>query len=753
MKFSYFPSVKAPKGEKMTNGALVDLLHNNRVQDICAEISRTDDKDKISELKKKLPIITWQAYFPGKRVAKEAEPSGLFMLDIDHVDNPFELWSKICRRVEELGIVVAHATPSGHGLRLVAKCRKEFTTLAECQRWLAEKIGVEFDEVCKDFARSSFVVPSSYVFFMDGKTLWTENPEEGTVYKVDGVEETKTEETETTNEAPTDGTEVEEKKDTIGDTYHGVSYERICKEWMEQTGGEPERGDRNVRLHRLATRLRYITDFNAAAMMRIMPRYGISEREMRSIVGSALKGNRASEMPLDLKMVLDRIDKEIKLGDAGEDEDFAITTETSVVPSLPPVLRQWYNVAPDDFKQAVTLCQLPILGALGSRLRARYIDDKMHSPSFQVSLEAPQASGKSFLVRLVEYELKAMMQCDEEARAKEREYNEKIAQIRATNTKIKKDELPERPNGIIRYVPATMSITMLLKRMEGARGLHLFALAEEIDTVTRAFKRGFSNFSEALRVSFDNSLYGQDYASETSWSGNIPLYYNCLFSGTPKAMRRFYPDIEDGLVSRVLFVTLPDQFAKPMPVWGKFTDEEKLAVDTGLERLNDITLIGDEVQPEHVLKMDFVNKAMQKWILMQQQEAVRTNNRTIDVFCRRSAVVGFRAAMIAFFLWGEKKTPAICRNTVDFAIWVANCMLKQHLLRFDLQEAASNTFSYRSLYEALPSEFTFADMDKLKFSLGIKSHNKGIVYKWSLAGLVTTEDTDKHSNRTYKKIQ
>lgn len=47
----------------------------------------------------------------------------------------------LCRRIAELGIVYAGMTPSRHGLRLVAKCRPEFQTIAECQQWLGEQIG------------------------------------------------------------------------------------------------------------------------------------------------------------------------------------------------------------------------------------------------------------------------------------------------------------------------------------------------------------------------------------------------------------------------------------------------------------------------------------------------------------------------------------------------------------------------------------------------------------------------------------
>lgn len=732
MRFSLFTSVKSRIGTLCTRDEFYDISESSEVKGIHKAIQEAgDDHDRIASLKKNLPVVTWQAYFKGSRKNAEAQPSGLYMIDVDHLENPYKVWSEnVVKHREELGVVFASKTSSGHGLRVVCRCSPDFETIADNQKYFAEITGLVVDEACKDYARSSYVVPTEYWYYLDG-SMFDEEPQVKTEQKP-FVENNEF------NEMLDNVVDQREGLFGGSDDFKGVPYSRICEEWFRATGGEPTEGERNVRLHRLALRLRYITDFNEATMLRVMPRYGLGEDEMKQIIHSAVVATKGSEIPRDMQDVLERIDKEIKLaGDSNEEELPEIKTNTDKVPSLPPLLREWYNVAPDDFKKAVTLCQLPILGALGSRLRAKYLDGKYHSPSFQVSLEAPQASGKSFLVRLVEYELSQMMQSDEDQRRLEREYMDKIQQLKLTSTKIKKEDMPEKPKGIIRYVPATMSITMLLKRMEGAQGLHLFALAEEIDTVTRAFKRGFSNFSEALRVSFDNGLYGQDYASETSWSGNIALYYNCLFSGTPKAMRRFYPDVEDGLVSRVLFVNLPDQFGKPMPVWREFNEKEKVRCDIALTRLNEITLQGSDVQPEHIMKMPWLNDALADWLKSQQIEAVREQDRTRDIFCRRSAVVGFRAGMLAFFLWGEKSTPTIRKNTINFAIWVANCMLNQHILRFNLNNhSTSNIFRYEEIYNLLPDEFTRKDVEQYIFEKKLDSPLKTVLYHWRLLGVI-----------------
>ena len=790
MKFSIFKSVRDQRGQECTYERFIEACHSERVLELCNKIAAEEDKDKRGELKKQLPVITWQAYFPQRRLNKEAIPSGLFMLDIDHVEDPFKLFSeKVIARIAQLGIVFVGMTASRHGLRIVAKCRKECNSLAECQEWLAKSLDVEFDDVCKDYARCSFLVHETYTYYMNAGAIW-EPDNEAVVYKNeendgqpapepqpptepqpaeinDEFEQALKEAAQYTQQTEPDkkiekAKEVDQREGLFGGDYKykGLDLESIAKEWLEQTGGI-EVGVRNIRLYKLALRMRYICDFNEAVMLKVMPRHGLPESEMRELIQSALKKQRASDLPIDLQMVIKNMQKRGALVD--EDTPLPdVITDTSKLPPLPPVIKQFVENAPDDFKQAVLMCQLPILGALGSRLRAKYIDGQPHSPSFLVSLEAPQASGKSFMRKLANYELASMIEHDNEQRQKEQDYEKKIREMKLLNIKVTKenkdDVIGSRPETLIRFVPATMSITKLLMRMNAAKGLHLFSMAEEIDTVTKAFKRGFSSFSDLLRVGFDNGQYGQDYASENSFSGIIPIYYNMLTSGTPKAMRRFYPDVEDGLVSRVAFVTLPDQFGKRMPQWKELTAEQKKIVDRGLISLNEISIVGDEVQDEHLMKMNWLNLELEKWVLAQQAEAIKEDDRTRDIFCRRSAVIGFRAGMLAFFLYDEKTTPPVMRNVKKFAIYVANSVLNQHLLRFKIDESGSNTNQWERAYKQLPDKFNRLELEKVLRDNDYNTETKTVLYRWKLSNLIETEkegvnERGQKMGVVYKKVK
>ena len=741
MKFSLFNNAKSPKARICTRDAFMDLAGQRWLKDLCNAIANEADDDKQSEMKKRLPVITWQAWFDDRRVSAKAHPSGLYMLDIDHIESPIKLYKdNIEPKIAECGIMYVGITASGKGLRVVAKCRKEFTTIEQCQRWLAEKLNTEYDGVCKDWARCSFMTDGTRTLYLDMQ-VFAQNPEPGTVYSLT---------LQASDQLPvtSDQKEVDQREGLFGgqNEYEGLDLTEIAKEWLRLNGGEPTVGERNAKLYKLATRMRYICDFNQATMLRVMPRYELGEDEMSSLIRSAINSIRAVSMPKDLEEAISSLQRG---GDQVldiDEEDIADETSTEKTPSLPPVFREWYKIAPTDFKMPVVLCQLPILGTLCSRLRAKYLDGTMHSPSFQVSLEAPQASGKSFVRKLVDYEMASLKEHDENEREKEREYEQKVKEINMTKTKVtikNKDEiLGAKPQTIIRFVPATMSITKLLMRTANAQGLHLFAFSEEIDTVHKAFKRSFSSLSDALRNAFDNSEYGQDYASENSFSGIVKLYYNTLYCGTPNAMKRFYPDLEDGLVSRVLFVTLPDQFGKAMPIWGEFNDRDRRIVDVSLERLSEVSLNGDEVMPEHVMKLDFVNDTLKAWIEKQQALAVKMNDRTRDIFCRRAAVVGFRAAMIGWFLWNEKNTPTIRRNVCNFAVWIANCMLNQHLMRFKVDEVTSNTFIARNVYDQLKDEFSRDEMYTALRRNGVKTRGRDVLYRWKLQGVVADSDSE-----------
>lgn len=768
MKFEIFPNVRNNSGHICTAAEFVDYQHDPQVIQ-CAKALQDPNmsqNDKQALKARMLPIVTWQASYVGdKRSNKNAIPSGLYMLDIDHCEEQMdEIITKAKGMISELNLVYIGRSISGKGVRIVAECQPQFTTIAECQEWLAAMLGVECDPACKDWARASYLVPFEYIAYFDGKIFEREpkvvydNSTENRQFAISDPNPPAPKEAATVNE------EFEKALDEAVNTptFKGIPYSEIIAQYWEITGDEHGEGYRNTALYKLAFALRYICDFNEAKLKRVMPSLGLSEQEMTQLIHSACVAPRSGEMPKALRQSIETLEQlkafdeqSEQAEDMPEVEKFADVFNISEVPELPPIFKEWFEIAPDDFKLAVTLTLLPFLGTVGSKLRANYFNGEIHSPSFICCVEAPQANGKSFVRRIDNAILGEIKAHDAEEREKERAWKEARRAERDARIKLTKNELAEmmkeKPEGCIRYVAATISITELLKKMVNARGLHVMAVSEEIDTVYKAMKRGFSDFSDLLRKAFDNAEHGQDYASEQSWSGIVKLFFNTVYCGTPKAVRRFFPDVEDGMISRVIFVTFPDQAYKPMPIWGTFTKAQQENINFHLNRLNMVSMVDGEVQDDHLLKLDFMVKEMKRWCTAQQKYASQTKDLTRDTFCRRSAVIGFRAAMLAYFLWEEKNVPAIRAKVKKFGVWVANCCLRQFLLRFNLESSKTSTFKFKEVYDALPEEFDTKKLASIIHFSGFKTPVKNVLYGWKMLGVIQPMTNEKRCTE-FKKI-
>ncbi len=110
--------------------------------------------------------------FRHRRLA-DCHLNGLFMLDIDHIDNPMEVWYKM-REDEELmkSIALVHITSSSFGIRIVAKADVTTGNLADNQIALAQKLGYKADESCIDATRNSFAPKEEDILYINEELLF-----------------------------------------------------------------------------------------------------------------------------------------------------------------------------------------------------------------------------------------------------------------------------------------------------------------------------------------------------------------------------------------------------------------------------------------------------------------------------------------------------------------------------------------------------------------------------------------------------
>jgi hypothetical protein len=110
--------------------------------------------------------------FRHRRLA-DCHLNGLFMLDIDHVENPMAIWYKM-REDKELmkSIALVHITSSSFGIRIVGVADITVGNLADNQIALAQKLGYKADESCIDATRNSFAPKEEDIIYINEELLF-----------------------------------------------------------------------------------------------------------------------------------------------------------------------------------------------------------------------------------------------------------------------------------------------------------------------------------------------------------------------------------------------------------------------------------------------------------------------------------------------------------------------------------------------------------------------------------------------------
>lgn len=119
----------------------------------------------------------------GYRKIEFFRPSGLFMIDVDHCQEPpQQVFARFCEALRRQGIGLkgflawASVTASGDGLRLILRGRKGSDIVAD-QLWLAQLTGLKIDEACKDITRLSFMTIAEDTLYRDDVLLFDRQAE------------------------------------------------------------------------------------------------------------------------------------------------------------------------------------------------------------------------------------------------------------------------------------------------------------------------------------------------------------------------------------------------------------------------------------------------------------------------------------------------------------------------------------------------------------------------------------------------
>ena len=711
--FQYQDKVNAGVPQVCTPEIWDQLIDSPEVKSVCDQIAALDPttpdyNDRKQALKRRLPIIIPHAasFRNGKRISADAIPSGLAMLDVDHVSNPRDWFESIDKQLlSDNRIYLVAITASGQGLRLIGE-RLERESIEAAQLRMATALNItEYDAVTKDLARASYVVPRDYILWIYEAGLFSEEE------RLDLMQQLALPPHQEVSSVAS-----ESDSDIEVLTYRGMPYDAIVKQLMIEIGAAEGamQGERNTVYFSLANYMRYICDFDPALLLRILPDFGLSEAERRQAISSAIGRPRKSQKPMVLQSAIAICEKEAHL-----DEQSPLEKSTALpLPELPRLLKLVCRRLPEDYRAAMIIASLPVLGTLATRIRFEYLDRQEQSLSFFSCITAPAASGKSFIRKPLDLLLTPINEQDAIEREKEQAYKDKLRASKNSKNQ------PEDPHACPRNNGVAISIAKLLQLLTYAEGKHLIGIGEEMDTLVKSERAGvWSQKSDIYRLAFDNAEYGQAYMSDSSFNAHIHVYYNLLLTGTPNSLRRFFKDLENGLATRVCFAQLPDTSFTEIPVFAPYTEAEKEEIIRWARRLD--AEQGTLVCPQ-------LNTVIANWLEQKRQQAMEADSHAMDTLRRRAGVMGFRAGMLCYLLENRKFT----KTVGQFAEWVAEYVFRNQMelwgeqmeqeLSGALEVLSGERGSAASLLALLPAEFSTADLIKLRARKGQSVKNNAI---------------------------
>ena len=681
------------------------------------EITKEENETIKANLKKKLPIFTFHAAFKnGRRKNDDAIPSGLSIYDLDHIENPRAKWDTIKERSTELGIVLAHISPSLEGLRLVFVIPQGMS-LAEAQAWMSSQLGDDkYDACVKDFARCSFAVPREYVLFMDEEGLFLNDRVEMINDREEGKHPENNYHLSSVNyhleEFPT--------------TYEDIPYESIVEVLEEQMGGEPEHGSRNNFIFSMACHLRYVCNDDATWISQILPTYGEAKEKWKASIKSACNRNQTKSMPRIMKRTL-AICKERLEGEAQETD----ANQPPKMPTrLPPLIKLLVSKTPKIYQPAVAHAVFPALGAHLWKTYFRYIDNVEHEATLMCCLMAGTGAGKNCISEPINHILKDIRQRDRENLQREKEWKKEM------QTKGANKDKRQRPEGlVIQEIDPDMTNAALVQRLADAEERFLYTKMNEIDQfdALKTSARSKAHF-QIMCLAFDpGNVYGQTRVGTGSVSERVCIRFNWNASTTIQKGQAYFRNVlTDGPISRINFCTIPERpIGSEMPVYGTYDASFDEELRPYIENLN---------KARGLIECRQARTLARKLMEENADFARLSESRVYENLSFRANVIAYLKAMVLYVAHGGKWD----KTMEDFVRWSLqyDMYCKMKFFGEAIEEVESGFMRKlrkgpQNLLDLLPEVFTREEAGLLRQRQGIRQGTlKAMLSNWKKRGYI-----------------
>ena len=633
--------------------------------------------------------------------------NGLFMLDIDHVENPMQIWYKLREDEEQMKkVALVHITSSTFGLRIVAVADINLGNLADNQIVLAEKLGQKPDESCIDATRNSFAPKEEDILFINEEILFEYYNEEFDKRYTQLYREKKTQPL--YHEFPADdkggggtvkqsGTvlpmfdssnisDVGQTGRTVPDclTWRGFDVQKIIDARYAAKLPCADDSNRHKESLKLATDLLLMLDGDKKAVQRIIEAQSwvqeiIAERDedvaqtVKSAAECVAQKEKKFANSLPSKAMLEAIKsftgKDYQQIIKGEDGEPIGKSKASV---LNEMLEGWgaeIEALFPDFPLLADVCsglkrsQYPaalfVAGGTMMTLMTRCWYRFYHRPEEERRLNCSlyiighPASNKSMANSLYKILSAPIAAADKAGKAALNRYKQDLKKKAANK------EGKDKPQGVIRIHPARTSNGQLIQDMLNAKEtiegkeiqLHMLTFDTELDnSITLQSGGSWINKQSMELKAFHNEEDGQMYQNSDSPVDEFSVTWNFIYTGTPIALKKKVNErnFGSGLSTRLAVLPMPKTNYKMIDF------EEQTAIDwQRLERMKEWAFKLDTRYGE--LPLWPLVKKLYEWTKNRMADCEEDDNEANELMLKRVPyhALNYSAPFIDMRHWGN----------------------------------------------------------------------------------------------------
>ena len=691
-----------------------------------------------------------------RRVLKGCHLNGLVMLDIDHVDDPMEVWEKL-QKCEALmaRVVLVHITSSGHGIRIIFIADRQIGNLADNQISFAAVLGYSPDQSCIDATRNSFAPKEDEILFIDEERLFTYYDEEFDKEYTPMYRDKKTQPC--VKQKPTESGQV--GIESVPVKWRGYDIQPIIDARFADKLPCADDQNRHKESLKLATDLLLMLDGDKALVQRIVEAQTwvqeiIDERNenvaqtVESAASCIAEKEKKYTNCLPSKAMLTAIQevtgktyqeitkaqtqKAVTLKDDDMSRwlwDWGEQIE-ALMPEY-PLLRDICKGLKRNQYPAAMFVAGGLLMTLMTRCTYRFYHrpEELRRLNNSTLIIGDPASGKSFATRLFKLLASPIVAADKVGKEAINAYREQM------RTKGANKEKPKKPKVVVRVHPARTSNAQFIQDMvnsvENVDGedmqLHMLTFDTELDNTVSVQKGGswIDKFSMELKA-FHNEEDGQAYSNNDSILQDFIVTWNFIYTGTPIALKKKVNEqnFGSGLATRLTCIPLPATNFEMMSRESTVDYDSDNRLKAWAEKL-------DKMKGE--LTVQKIVDELYDWTARRMADAAENDSKADEMLLKRCAYHGlnFSAPFIVMRHWdkmhqdgnywcGEFETDDVDWKLAELIVNIQYACQRHYFgamaeAYFDnkLRDANVNVQRRQKTYESfarLPEEFTSEDV-------------------------------------------